>query len=284
MSEIDTPEKSPPTESQKIHSRLNHTPGSSLEGKRWMARIVVLAALMIALGPILYSLSRREVAKWYHAAGYESLLENDLEQALAHIDKSLKWDPGNVDLLMERANWTLRTGNAIASLDDCDEALARARVAYGNEAKEHTLIRLVGALNLRAYAHALANRKLDEALANIQEAFEILGHTSNSAFLDTRGYIYYRQGETQKSFKDMERAVSLAEGSYKMERADLRQHARLMVDRRPAEYQERSLREGLAVLYHHRGLAYEKLGRTEEAAKDFAHAKELGYDPESGVW
>ena len=31
--------------------------------------------------------------------------------------------------------------------------------------------------------------------------------------------------------------------------------------------------------YHYRGLAYEEMGKTKEAERDFAKAKELGYEP-----
>ena len=34
-----------------------------------------------------------------------------------------------------------------------------------------------------------------------------------------------------------------------------------------------------AKAYYSRGLAYERIGKTIEAERDFAKAKELGYDP-----
>ena len=33
-----------------------------------------------------------------------------------------------------------------------------------------------------------------------------------------------------------------------------------------------------AMLYHYRGIAYEEMGKTKEAERDFAKAKELGFD------
>jgi hypothetical protein len=46
----------------------------------------------------------------------------------------------------------------------------------------------------------------------------------------------------------------------------------------------RALNEQLSVLYHHRGLVYQKLNQPEKARADLDQARRLGYDPSKGVW
>jgi hypothetical protein len=45
-----------------------------------------------------------------------------------------------------------------------------------------------------------------------------------------------------------------------------------------------TLNEQLSVLYHHRGLVYEKLNQLEKAVADYEQARRLGYNPDKGVW
>ena len=56
------------------------------------------------------------------------------------------------------------------------------------------------------------------------------------------------------------------------------------IDERVVDRLEQSAEQNLAVLYQHRGLIYEKLGRSDDAAEDFRRAQEYGYSPEDGVW
>ena len=38
------------------------------------------------------------------------------------------------------------------------------------------------------------------------------------------------------------------------------------------------------MLYHHRGLVYEKLGQKERADEDLRRTDQYGYSPEDGIW
>lgn len=51
------------------------------------------------------------------------------------------------------------------------------------------------AKNNLAYVYALTNTKLDEAMALVDEALE--SEPLNASFLDTKGWIFYRQGELE---------------------------------------------------------------------------------------
>jgi predicted negative regulator of RcsB-dependent stress response len=55
-------------------------------------------------------------------------------------------------------------------------------------------------------------------------------------------------------------------------------------DQRPYEAELKRLDEQHAVILHHRGEAYQAVGDEEQAQADFSKAKELGYNPEAGVW
>jgi hypothetical protein len=59
---------------------------------------------------------------------------------------------------------------------------------------------------------------------------------------------------------------------------------RQVVDRRPVVMAMTQQRHNLAVIYHHRGLVYERIGKTRQAQADLERARQLGYDPEKGVW
>ena len=96
--------------------------------------------------------------------------------------------------------------------------------------------------------------------------------------LDTRGYLRYLAGEDLHGARDdLERAIDLAEASVRIDLPG--QQATTS-----AHELESSEANDLAVLYHHRGLIYEKLGRSDEAAVDLELARKLGYDPKQGVW
>jgi tetratricopeptide (TPR) repeat protein len=244
--------------------------------------IVILLAILLAAGPLAYSYGRRELARWHQAAGYERLLQGDLEGALAGIDRAVRWDPRSANLIMQRASWKMRTGSADTALADCDLALELARGEFDSRGTEASRLLLALALNQRAYAYALADSNLEEALEQVEQAIKFLGDDYN--LLDTRGYLHLKLGHLVKAQRDLERAVERAENSYKLARLNLRRRAREMVDTRPIAESERSLNEGLAVLTHHRGELYQQLGREEEAMRDLQRAKRIGYNPQQGVW
>jgi tetratricopeptide (TPR) repeat protein len=244
-------------------------------------RVVVLVAILIVAGPVGYSFGRREMARWYGAAGFECLLEGDLTGALTCIDKAIAYNPHDLNQIMRRANWKMRTGSVKTALPDCDLALelARAEVASGGEGSQSLL---ASALNQRAYAYALDGSNLEQALQNVEQALGIVGNDYNMQ--DTRGYLHLKLGNLDAAQYDLEQALKSAENSYKQDLAFLRTLSRESVDQRPIQAAQRTLREALAVLTHHRGELYEQLGREEDAIRDLRRAKRLGFDPRNGVW
>ncbi len=249
---------------------------SPAAARNWgrVRRLLITPLLLLLGGWLLVSLTRHEISQWRLAASYEEELRGNLVSARSQLDSAIRWTPHHSDLYTKRAHAMISLGDAEAALPDCDRAVELARQEHPGS--------LAIALNQRAYAYALCDRHLDEALENIEEAIQTVG--GNESFLDTRGYIYLRLDQLQKAQADIEAAVQLAEANYKKIRNEYRSQLRSAIDTRPVQRLIKQLDEMFAVLYHHRGELYEALGRTNEAASDLARAARLGYDPQRGVW
>ncbi len=271
--------------------------------------IAIILCLLLVLGPLLVMGFPREVARWMQAAADESVLDGDLESAENNIDKAINWGPENPILYLRRSEIRLQRNDLSGSLEDCERALALDGSGFGDGLMQRLLVyqrmgqhelaladadRMVEesanagqravALNIRAYGRALANREPQKGLDDIQAAFEALATEDNAAFLDTRGYLLYLIGDFEQALVDVELAVQMAEddrSSVAMQRQTLLEQG---FDERLIDRQQKQMRESLAVLYQHRGLVYEALGRMEEANADFELAKEYGYNPEKGIW
>ncbi len=271
--------------------------------------IAIILCLLLVLGPLLVMGFPREVARWMQAAADESVLDGDLESAENNIDKAINWGPENPILYLRRSEIRLQRNDLSGSLEDCERALALDGSGFGDGLMQRLLVyqrmgqhelaladadRMVEesanagqravALNIRAYGRALANCEPQKGLDDIQAAFEALATEDNAAFLDTRGYLLYLIGDFEQALVDVELAVQMAEddrSSVAMQRQTLLEQG---FDERLIDRQQKQMRESLAVLYQHRGLVYEALGRMEEANADFELAKEYGYNPEKGIW
>ncbi|MGH7140542.1 MAG: hypothetical protein ACREHD_32815, partial [Pirellulales bacterium] len=150
--------------------------------------------------------------------------------------------------------------------------------------------------NNRAYARALANVELDEALVDVQQALDVVEQqladapqrsldpesdlaeikAHKGAYLDTRGYIYFLQDNYEPALADLDEAIELSNSSQE------RMISAVPPSRRAAV--QKQFNHELAVMYHHRGQIYEKLGRTAEAKSDLDHGDDLGYNPAAGVF
>ena len=263
-----------------------------------------------------------EIARWYAAAAAEAELDADDQRAVQRLGQALRWRPDDPDLLVRRAELRLRLNDRTGSLDDSERALQltvggqqvealEQRIAVFQRMGNHRaalqdadrLLELVaaapnrelqlshgrilaypGALNNRAYACALAERNIEQGLEDIQLAFDLIGSEEDSALLDTRGYLMFLAGDLDRALTDMERAVRMAEAerlAFQRLRSAQRNRG---IDPRLLDRHSQLLDQSRAVLYHHRGLVYQQLGRETEAERDLTLAQELGYDPERGIW
>jgi tetratricopeptide (TPR) repeat protein len=242
----------------------------------------------------------------YYQRGEWRMEQGEFEKALADFDRTLDLLPRSQATLSLRLQANDRAAQALRRLGRCEEMSQRQdalvkmidRFAWEGERADEGRVYRSAALNGRAYAVALcgfddpqvADAKLAAALQDIQDAIrerrEVTSDPSDRpwdfAFLDTKGYVLFRLGIYAEAALRFELAVGQAEEwSSAQDRKEAASDR--FVDRRPVEHDRRRRRQELAVLYQHRGLAYEQLGRLFDAEQDFARAKRLGYDPERGV-
>jgi tetratricopeptide (TPR) repeat protein len=133
------------------------------------------------------------------------------------------------------------------------------------------------ALNGYAYARGLANRDIDEALVDIDEALRRAGEDYH--MIDTRGYLYYRRGDYDLALRDLDRAVEGAHEDYQKWVAATREGGFGLPDPREQQLQSRKMAQVLAVVVYHRGLCHQARGAEELAEKDFQRVRELGFEP-----
>lgn len=240
----------------------------------------------------------------------------DAPGALADLDRAAGWAPDNAAIYGLRAEVKLDQGDVTGSLTDLDQfirlspryapAYTQRSIVYQRLDRHREAIDdLTKAIHLspsrdplprnnRAYARALANVEIDEALVDVQQALDMVEqdlanaqrlfddgevvrvNSQKAAYLDTRGYIYFLQDNQEAALADLNQAIELTNVSHER-RLTAEQPAR-----RPAL--QKQFDHELAVMYHHRGLVYEKLGRADEAKSDLDHGDRLGYNPAAGVF
>lgn len=266
--------------------------------RRWTNRLAILLVVLLALGPVVYLEGPAEIARWYQAAATERWLAGDKQAALARLETALQWAPDQADAFVCRAEWRLEDQEFLKAGEDYSAALERDPAHVGaligrSQASQYLgrhkdaiqdwkrLVDLGRAssgrqrailLNGLAYAQALGNVELKEALENILQAINLAGE--NSAMLDTRGYIHFCAGKYQLARPDLDLAVASMERE-----VQLMERTRDYVDRREFERQLRETRKSLAVIRYHRALLLEKLGKPKEAETDLRRVRELGYEP-----
>jgi tetratricopeptide (TPR) repeat protein len=270
---------------------------------RWLGRLFILATIVLVLGPVTYIGLPAEIARWYVAAAIEKRLEGDTAGALADLQAALSWAPDNATVFTQRGDWNLQDGRYLESLEDYNRALQHEpgdawALVQRSQALQHlqrhkeaiadwkklvqlheyaTSGRRAMYLNGLAYAQALGNTELDSALENIEQALNLRGQ--NAAMLDTRGFIHYLRGEYTPAGSDLEVAVQEVED-------ELREfeQSSLYVDRREYERQLEEVRKSVAVIRYHRALLNDQLNKAEAAAADRQRVRELGFEPNEGLF
>ncbi len=156
------------------------------------------------------------------------------DKALADFDNALRLDPAQDTARMQRA-WVLSDGDERArTLDEL--ATLDKRLAPQSDLRRQTAA-LYGSLHLPAQAVAQWNlwipahkhdvdsdeaynsrcwarlemgAELDQALADCDEAVD--ADSSNASFLDSRAWVYLRQGKLKKAMADFDRALVIKPG------------------------------------------------------------------------
>jgi tetratricopeptide (TPR) repeat protein/predicted aspartyl protease len=150
--------------------------------------------------------------------------------ALADLDAAIKLKPDNAAALLARAR--LRAGSdvraATSDLEAADRYLPKESVDHleiGNlyeqtaqlpaalvqyskwiDSHERTDVRMPSALNSRCWTRALMGQELEAALSDCNAALKLQPNTA--AFLDSRGLVYLRLGNYDKSIADYDAALA----------------------------------------------------------------------------
>lgn len=115
-------------------------------------------------------------------------------EAMEQFALALKLDPKNGEILYILGTHYLDTSRR-------EEGLALVRQCLVLEPAN------VDCLNSLAYAYAQDNVNLDEGLKHVNAA--LAAEPDNPAFLDTRGWLYYRQNHYEEALKELIRADAL---------------------------------------------------------------------------
>lgn len=260
----------------------------------------VLAALAFHFD--LESQIRHAFGQFHAQQAMNRIRAKDWDGALAQIDRALSWNPNSVALLYLRARLHQEKDDYAASLADVEQAIAikpndeqvqrlrvglfyrlrrhREAAAAATEMLERRIGDEVDNLNTRAYARAVGDFELEEALTDIDEVLR--ERPESASFIDTRGYILFKLGRNQEALDELERAIALTE----KEREEFEQRGKNLFGDAKLDFdrQHKQFDEHLAVMYHHRGEVHAKLGHADQAKKDRFIGVKLGYDPESGIY
>ncbi|HEY1603497.1 MAG TPA: hypothetical protein VGG64_28095 [Pirellulales bacterium] len=263
--------------------------------------VAVFAGAMALVRAELVDPFGKTVAEWLASHADLKYDSDDLDGAERDLDRALAWSDRSPAIFALRGQVRLEKGNLQGSLADFNklvglipnssqayvlrsaalQRLERHDDAIRDMSQAVSLRRSTDPrlLNGRAYTRAIAGKELAEALEDIKEALAIEGE--NSHYLDTQGYIRFLQGDCEAALVDLNKALDLADTG-----APWRA---LFVDNDPVRQRifarRRRMRDhDLAVMFHHRGQIYEKLGDSIKAAADLQQGDELGYNPAAGVY
>ncbi|MFM7071323.1 MAG: hypothetical protein ACKO38_05950 [Planctomycetota bacterium] len=204
----------------------------------WVRKLTLALFALLLLGPLAYKHAPREVARWYQAIAAEQFENGEEERARQSIENALRWSPDDSRIYLQVARWKREAGRHEEALEWCGKARERggvevaiileetenlwslkrwndalaqwkrlSQLASESAGESASVVPRAVLLNSLAYARALANTELTEALRDIDEAIELAGR--DSAFLDTRGYILYRRGEGDAARRDLDAALEL---------------------------------------------------------------------------
>jgi tetratricopeptide (TPR) repeat protein len=273
---------------------------------RGLLKLAVVAAILGALAVHFdVGTKARDLFGQYHAQqAIDSYRRNDLEGALAEADRAVGWNPQSVQYLVLRAHLYNEKKDFAHVLDDAERALAlkpndddaqqlrasalhylqrhRESAAAATDMLQRGIGNRAGVLNSRAYARALGNFELNEALADIDEA--LAGDVDNPSFLDTRAYVLFKLGRNDEAMKEFTRAIEMVEKQRDQWELQARKMPQAVNSEEQIKRRLKVFQHDLAVMHHHRGEVHEKLGHEKEAKNDLFIGKQLGFDPANGVY
>lgn len=224
----------------------------------------------------------------YHLRAEVRLAMDDVAGSLEDFNTLIRLAPRFAPAYIGRGGVLMRLGRLREAIDDQTRAIALGPELWTMP------------LNNRAYFRAVAGIELDEAFNDVQEALDRLDERNKeirlkitdpsqiaevnvelngqrATFLDTRGYVRFRQGKLSDAHRDLEDAIDATQAYKKLALT----HKNTKEAQR--EIYQQKFKEELAVMYHHRGEVREKMGHPDAQA-DLDLSLELGYNPDRGVF
>lgn len=290
-------------------------------GGRLWAFIVV--GLSLAAFYSLRDVPKWVMVKQHTAAAEKAIQNGDWPTAITEMDKAVARDPSALtyaqrsQVYYQKASSERRSENAgkhgdfrktaelaLADINQSLELLA-APQSYSQRAIIHESLDrfrdaakdwtsflqilntpndslfLAEGLNARAYMRALGKFEIAEGIADAEKALRILPNVPLLRFNteDTHAYLLHLNGESENAIQIFGRCLKAAEENLRNQQ-ELAENAKNGGN--PSQ-QLQNAQDALAVILHHRGLAYEAIGQKAAAEFDFKKAIELGYDPEKGI-
>ena len=183
----------------------------------------------------------------YNNRGLSYKHKGDYDRAIADFNQAIKLKP---DYALAYHN----RGNIYAQKGDYDRA-----VADFNQAIK---LKYASSYSDRGYTYALKG-DYDLALADVNKALKL--DPSSAGAYATRGFAYAGKGDYVRAIKDYNQALKLIEDKGTT-RHDFKKKIVVTYD--------------VDQIYYHRGLAYRKQGKKDQAITDFKKALELTKEPE----
>jgi len=281
---------------------LNKPVGKAPGRRKWSSSAVVtFFVLLVCLplaGPVFVQF-KKEIARWYWAAAISHRKAKRFDEAAQSLELALKYDPQSAKLIFERARLRLLNkhydeamADVVDLLEDTDlRAEFRYQVGQIKATillKQHkvsagleTLSQMVAeakklggrqyarALNNLAYHRTLANVDIGKAIVDVNKALRLCKESERPAYLDTRGWAYFRAGKYEQALADLQDAIKLFRPIYQ--------------SNIEADPDNEEIKKNLAVFLQHRSMAYKALREDDKAAKDRQEIKELCLDPDKDL-
>ena len=296
------PEDQPGSQAARTEVNYDHFTDTALGKTKWKSGLAILAGLVavtLISAVIIYLtyLPKVRVEKLVETAK-KAMNAGELRDALFQLNKAADLAPDNPTVLYQRAEVLFRMNRDSEAVADCRQCiqlnhkprrvysvLSYALLNTGNyvaaieATKQELRLSKAGVVQARAenrlaYTYALANRELQTALDLSNKSIKMIikhGASDLPAYLDTRGYIYFRMGQNELALADMNRAIPRLE-QYLAQYANLRLPSRYKTQ---VEQTERSL----AVFFYHRSLIYDQMKKPLKAQLDRDRIEELGHKP-----
>ncbi len=205
------------------------------------------------------------------------LKSEDPYEAAVEYTRLIELEPRNVEAYLSRCyayQWLKRPADAIY---DATQAVELTRYLDHN------------ALNSRAYARAVGNLELNEALGDIEMALRLYqqedpNQPPSAAYLDTRGWVFYGLSRYDEALRDLNQAIELTEQEHNELNELFDGNLGNRFAARRIEYEVKRIKQNLAVMYYHRGEVESQMGDKVQGQADLERGRNFGYNPDRGVF